>query len=136
MCMINTKKNGLFFKEIEPPHGLRLRVLTRVALARQNEARLRLAIFGTITFSSALMLIPTLQYAVSEFKISGFYDYASLFIDSLSHGYWQELLYSLIASLPSIALLLLATIIGAFVWSLRHTNHNAQIAFARFALPA
>ncbi len=131
-----TKKgNVTLFKEIDPPHELFSMILTRIALARQNAARLRLVIFSTIAFSSALMLVPTLQYVASEFKISGFYDYASLFLDSLSHGYWQELLYSLAASLPSIALLLLAIISGALMWSLWHTNRNARIAFTHFALP-
>ncbi len=128
------KEDMLLFKEVEPPQELLSIVLARVAFARQNAARLRLVVFGTIAFSSALMLIPALQYAAGEFRISGFYDYASLFFDSLSHGYWRELLYSLAASLPSVALLLLTIICGALVWSLRHTNRNARIIFTHLAL--
>jgi hypothetical protein len=122
--------------EIDPPRELFSAVLTRIAFARQRTARFRLAAFGTVTFVSVLMLIPAVQYALNEFYTSGFYDYASLFFDSLSRGYWQELLYSLTDSLPSLALLLLAIIGTAFVWSARQTNRNARIAFTRLALPA
>lgn len=124
------------FREIDPPQGLFSAILARVAYERQRAARLRLAAFGTIMFVSVLMFIPAVQYALSEFYTSGFYEYASLFLDSLSRGYWQELLYSLANSLPSLSLLLLAIIGTALVWSLRHTNRDARIAFTRFALPA
>ncbi len=128
--------NTPLFREIEPPRALFSAVLGRVALARQRAARLRFAAFGTVALVSALTFIPAVQYAVSEFKISGFSDYASLFFDSLTRGYWQEVLYSLAASLPSIALLLLAAVGSALVWSLWQTNRNARIAFTRPALPA
>jgi len=124
------------FREIDPPQGLFSTILARVAYERQCAARFRLAAFGTVTFVSVLMLIPAVQYALSEFYTSGFYEYASLFFDSLSRGYWQELLYSLADSLPSLSLLLLTIIGTAFVWSLRHTNRDARIAFTRLALPA
>lgn len=121
---------------IQAPPGLLESVLGRLALARQRAARVRLAAFGTVTFVSVLMLIPAVQYALSEFYTSGFYEYASLFFDSLSYGYWPELLYSLAGSLPSLALLFLAIIGTALVWSLRHTNRDARIVFTRTALPA
>ena len=124
------------FREIDPPQGLFSAILARVAYERQRAARLRLAVFGTFTFVSVLMLIPAVQYALSEFYTSGFYEYASLFFDSLSRGYWKELLYSLADSLPSLSLLLLAIISTVLVWSLRHTNRDARIAFTRLALPA
>lgn len=124
------------FREIDPPQGLFSVILARIEYERQHAARLRLATFGTITFVSVLMLIPAVQYALSEFYTSGFYEYASLVFDSLSYGYWQELLYSLADSLPSLALLLLAIIGTAFVLSLRYVNRDARIAFTRPALLA
>jgi hypothetical protein len=81
------------------------------------------------------MLIPAVQYAVSEFYASGFYEYASLFFNSLSQGYWREVLYSLTDSLPSLALLILAVIGTALVWSLQQAHQNARIAFTSLALP-
>jgi len=133
---MESNRGSRLFQEIDPPQGLFSAILARVAYERQRAARLRLAAFGALTFVSVLMLIPAVQYALSEFYTSGFYEYASLFFDSLSHGYWQELLYSLADSLPSLSLLLLAIIGTALVWSLRHTNRDARIAFTRLALPA
>ena len=130
-----TSRTPLFL-ETEPPSGLVAAILARIALARRRAARVRLAAFGATAFASILLLIPAVQYAMNEFYTSGFYDYASLFFDSFSHGYWQELLYSLTDSLPSVALLLLAAVGTASVWSLRQTRANARIAFARVALPA
>lgn len=133
---MESNRTTRLFREIDPPQGLFSAILARVAYERQRAARLRLVAFGTITFVSVLMLIPSVQYVLSEFYTSGFYEYASLFFDSLSRGYWQELLYSLAGSLPSVSLLLLAIISTAFAWSLRHTNRDARIAFTRLALPA
>jgi hypothetical protein len=133
---MESNRHAQLLREIDPPQGLFSAILARVAYERQHAARLRLAAFGTLTFVSVLMLIPAVQYALSEFYTSGFYEYASLFFDSLSRGYWKELLYSLADSLPSLSLLLLAIIGTALVWSLRHTNRDARMAFARPALPA
>ncbi len=133
---MESNRHTQLFREIDPPQGLFSAILARVAYERQRAARLRLAAFGTFTFVSVLMLIPAVQYASSEFYTSGFYEYASLFFDSLSRGYWKELLYSLTDSLPSFSLLLLASIGTVLVWSLRHTNRDARIAFTRLALPA
>jgi hypothetical protein len=127
---------GILFREVEPPRGLLSAILARVALARRRAARFYLVAFGTVTFVSVLLLIPAVQYAASEFYASGFYDYASLFFDSLSRGYWREVLYSLTASLPSLALLLIAALGTTLVWSARHAQRDARLAFARIALPA
>lgn len=123
----------MYIPEIEPPRRLFPAILRRIAIHRRRVARLQLAAFGTVTFVSVLMLIPAVQYAVSEFNTSGFYDYASLFFDSLSRGYWREILLSLTDSLPSLALLLLAVIGTTLVWSLRHAREDARIAFAPVA---
>lgn len=124
------------FQEIEPPRGLFSAVLTRIELASRRAARRRLAVFGTVAFVSALALVPAAQYAASEFYTSGFYDYASLFFDSLSGGYWKEIMYSLSASLPSLALLLFTATGIVFVWSVRHAGHDVQLAFTRPAVSA
>ncbi len=121
--------------EVEPPRELFPTILTRIAFARRRGARLRLVGFGMATGVSVLLLIPVVQYVLSEFYTSGFYDYASLFFDSLSRGYWQELLYSLIDSLPSFALLFLIVTSATFLWSVRQTQQNARIAFTRLVLP-
>lgn len=129
-----SNRNALLIPGVEPPNGLLTAILTRIELARQHAARLRIASFGTITFVSVVMLIPAVQYAASEFYASGFYEYASLFFNGISQGYWREVLCSLTDSLPSLALLILAVIGTAFVWSLRQVNRNMRIAFTRLAL--
>ncbi|MFZ1075087.1 MAG: hypothetical protein WAN50_01805 [Minisyncoccia bacterium] len=122
------------FREIEPPQGLVPAILVRIARARQNAARLRMAAFGTVALVSLVTLVPVFQYAATEFSTSGFVQYASLFFDSFSRGYWQEILYSLGDSLPSFALLLLAAIISIGASSLWYASRNARIAFTRVAL--
>ena len=129
-----SNRNAPLIPGVEPPDGLLTAILTRIELARQRVARLRLVAFGTITFVSLVMLIPAVQYAMSEFYASGFYEYVSLFFNSLSQGYWREILYSLTDSLPSLALLILAVISITFVWSLQQVNRNVRIVFTRLAL--
>jgi hypothetical protein len=133
---MDTSRSTSFIPLVEPPHELFSAILTRIALVRRRSAYLQLAAFGTATFISVLLFISAAEYALNEFYTSGFYDYASLFFDSLSRGYWQEILYSLADSLPSFALLFLIVTITTFVWSARHARQNARIAFTRVALPA
>ena len=117
--------------ELHPPDKLFSLILARIRHERHREARFRLVAFGTVTCISLLLLVPAVQYAMNEFYTSGFYEYATLFIDSLTNGYAKEVLYSLADSLPSLSLLILACIGSAFVWSLRRTNENARIVFGR-----
>ena len=126
---MGTRHSAVFISPVEPPRELFSAILARIALARRRSAYLQLAIFGTTTFLSVLLFISAAEYALNEFYTSGFYDYVSLFFDSLSRGYWQEILYSLADSLPSFALLFLIVTITTFVWSARHTRENARIAF-------
>ncbi len=133
---MTTHTNPPLFEEVEPPQKLFSAILMRVRLARQRAARLRFAAWGSVGLLSALMLVPAVQYSISEFYASGFYEYASLFLGGLASGYSKELLYSLGDSLPSFAILLLAATSIALVWSIQHARHDARLAFARVALPA
>ncbi len=131
---MNDNRHQRFFQEINPPSGLFAEILARVAVAEQHAARLRLAVFGALTLSSVLVLIPAIQYAVSEFYTSGFYEYATLSFDSVLGGYWKELLYSLADSFPSLSLLFLGVIVTVGMWSLRRMNRDARVAFTSVAL--
>lgn len=119
--------------ELEPPRSLYAAILSRIALERQRSARIQLVAFGAASFFTVLILIPSVQYALSEFYASGFYDYASLFFDSLSRGYWLEILYSLADSLPSLPILILIAVGGALAWSVRRTGQHVRTAFPGFA---
>lgn len=133
--MTSTRITALF-TEVEPPQDLFKAVLARIALARRRAARGRLAALGMVIIVSTLALIPTVQYAGTEFYASGFYEYASLFFDGVAHGYWQDVLYSLANSLPSLALLLLLSIGISFGWSLRRALRDLPVAFAHPAFRA
>ena len=133
---MTTDRPQLLFQEIDPPAGLFSAVIVRIAQARRRAARLQFAAFGTLGFVSAVMLIPAFQYAAAEFSTSGFYEYASLFFDSISRGYWQEILYSLNSSLPSFALLLLIAVIATGIWSLSRALRSVRTAFTRAAFSA
>ena len=123
------KRNVAFFTDVEPPKGLFEAVLSRIALAYRRAARIRVAALGTVILASVVILIPISQYAFNEFYTSGFYEYASLFSDSIAHGYWQDVLYSLADSIPSLAILLLVSVSIAFIWSLRRVTRDARAAF-------
>lgn len=118
------------FDEIDPPKGFCAMLLQKIAFARRRRARFRLAREGAVFFLSGLMLVPLAQYAGSEFYASGFYDYASLlFSDRSVLNSWQDFVYSLVESLPSVALLLLAAVTVALVWSLRRAIASSKLAF-------
>ena len=131
-----TDRTPLLFREIEPSAQLLPAILVRIARARQRAAQLQFAAFGSLGIVSAVMLVPVFQYAATEFGSSGFYEYASLFFDSISRGYWQEILYSLNNSLPSLALLLLSAVIATGAWSLFQAARNVRTAFTHVALGA
>lgn len=116
--------------EIEPPQDLLPRVLARIARARRRAAWIRMTALGSLSVFSTLALVPAGLYIVEEFYASGFYDYLSLaFSDySFTMAHWQELSLSLIESLPSIAILLLVSLVLMLLWSSRGVLRNARIA--------
>ena len=116
------------------PHSLRGRVCAYVARAQQRQARVRLALLSVFAFCSGLTLVPVCQYAVREFYASGFYDYASLFYSDSSFALSakKELLYSLLESLPSLAILLVITCVGALVWSLWRALATSRVVFVTY----
>ncbi len=129
------KSGGILFsvfKEIDAPAGLCEAVLGRIAHARQIHARNKAFWLGTVSLISGLTLVPALQYMNQELLVSGFYNYMSLaFSDSaLVFSAWREFAFSLLESVPSIALLLVFVASIALIWSLRRTIINARIAFS------
>jgi hypothetical protein len=74
--------------------------------------------------------ISALGYAVNEFHTSGFYEYVLLLSAGFRQGYGKDVLYSLIDSLPSLAILLLGTLGVALVFSLRRVVCDARTAFS------
>ena len=112
--------------------GLYHRVMERIALARQRAARIRTGLFGILAVVSGIALVPASQYAAEQFYASGFYDYLSLIISDRGFvfTYWQQFSFSLLESLPSLALLLLLPIAFALVYSLRRVVQTSRVAFS------
>ena len=132
------KKQGLqvglniYLQTVEPMPGLYHRVMERIALARQRAARIRTGLFGILAVVSGIALVPASQYAAEQFYASGFYDYLSLIISDRGFvfTYWQQFSFSLLESLPSLALLLLLPIAFALVYSLRRVVQTSRVAFS------
>lgn len=121
-------------KLVEPPKGLYGMVLARVALARRASARVEFMFLAIISCVCTLLLIPVLQYAAQEFYLSGFYDYLSLaFSDTHTVLTSKEFAFSLIESLPPLAVLLTLVIGGALVYSIVRTARAARTAYGRAA---
>jgi len=120
------------FTETEAPEGLYQAVLVRIARARQLHARRKALWLTATSFISGFVFVPALVYAGEELYASGFYTYVSLaFSDSsLVFSVWREFTFSLIESVPSIALLLVLASGIALAWSVRRTIINARIALS------
>jgi hypothetical protein len=117
------------FHDPETPRELIHMILARIEFARRRAARLRLTALGTVMAVSGMTLIPAIGYTFHEFYTSGFYDYLTLFFSdgALALAHWQEISLSLAESLPSIALLVLASVAGIFFWSMRHTVRDMKV---------
>lgn len=129
------EKRGVIHRalaEAEAPTGLYQAVLARIAQARQIHARRKALWLTAASFMSGFVFVPALVYAGEELYASGFYTYVSLaFSDSsLVFSVWREFAFTLIESVPSIALLLVLASGIALAWSVRRTIINARIAFS------
>jgi hypothetical protein len=117
--------------QVELRDGFCNSVLARIAKARRRAARLRLAFQSLVCFASGAALVPLAQFAGRELFDSGFYDYISMILSprGLAILSWQDIVYSLIESLPSMILLLMLACVIALVWSLRSVVRDSRIAF-------
>ncbi len=113
------------------PPGLYEAVLARVEAARVRTARIQFALLGALSCVLTVLSVTAYQYAVAEAEASGFGSYLSLlFSDSTLVLTSRDFALSLVESLPSLAVLLLALATGALMWSTYRTVHSARSAFA------
>jgi len=121
------------FCEVEPPATLCSTVLSRIAKARRRAARIQFTIQTSIGFISGMLLVPLASSIGQELHTSGFYEYVSLFFtlesDTLSAS-WTQLAYSLLESLPSVALLLTSFTLGVLGWSVYKMLGSRRAAFS------
>jgi hypothetical protein len=129
--MNSEKSLEVCLAELPTPEGLYTAVLGRIVLARRRGAAVRLAGLLVVVLGSGAALISALRYAGEEFYDSGFYDYLSLVLSDHTFvlSSWREFSYSLIESLPSLALLMLAACAAAFIWSAWRAMYQAKVAF-------
>ena len=123
---------GMVLHEIEPPPGLYTIVLARIARAHQRSARLQFIFQTGVFFVSGMLLVPLAHSIGQEFYTSGFYEYVSLLFSSdtsIISSSSQELLYSLIESLPAFALIGTVAVAAALIWSLRRMIINSKAVF-------
>ena len=92
---------------------------------QRKEASRKSALSGIASFASLLSLCASFAYLVSIAQASGFSDYLYLaFSDGSVALYSRELMYSLLESLPALALALVCTAVLASFWSLSRLRRN------------
>lgn len=134
--MENKGDFSLVLNELEPPAGLYTLVLARIALARRRAARWQFAFQTGVFFVSGMLLVPFAQSVGQEFYTSGFSEYASLLFSTdtgIISNSSQELMYSLIESLPAFALLGTGLAVAALLWSVRRMTRDGRMAFTSLA---
>ncbi len=119
-----------YLPHITPPERLYSAIVARIREARVRSARLHLTGLLALSGVLGLGLAAAIQYAAQEFYASGFSSYLTLMFDSGARGYMGDLVYSLAESVPSLALLILFALGGAFMWSAVRTARTARLAFS------
>ncbi len=116
---------------VEPPEGLYSKVFSYITLREQRAARVRAFFLGMLTVFSAVVLVPAVQYVGAELYASGFYEFVSIAFSShtVFLSAWRELTLSMLESLPSVALLVLAAVGASLVWSLTRAVSNVRVGF-------
>ena len=111
--------------------GLESRVLARLEKEKKSLARRNLFIFGAADVLSGAGLVLTLIYVANLFVTSGFYNYISLFwSDTGAIGvFWQEMLLSLVESLPVLGLMAFLSVAAVLIFSLSKTIINFRLFY-------
>ncbi len=126
-------------KHIEPPHALGGAVLARIALQQERFAQRRRVLFGVLSLSSLLAIIPALELLVSDIASSGMFQYLTLlFSDQTTlFTYSKEFAFSLAESVPTASAALFLALCAVFIWSAAQTlRYGKTKAFRPHALAA
>jgi hypothetical protein len=93
-----------------------------------RRARVSIALALTAGSASILGIVLSIQYAVSSLAQSGFFQYASLiFSDAdILTAYWQGFAFSLIETVPLLAITFMLAAFAAFLVSLRMLATNMR----------
>jgi hypothetical protein len=114
--------------------GLEGRVLAHLKQEQKCFARRNLVVFGLVDLLSASGLIASGFYLASLSASSGFYNYLSLlWLDrGVVIGYWQELLFSLMDSLPVVGVIAFLAVALALILSLAKTMANFKLFYSPY----
>jgi hypothetical protein len=122
-------KNNILEKE--PPADLSGLILRRINRRRIRAARLRFGIFFGLSLVSISALAPALQYFVSEFYSSGFYNYVTLALSDSGSilTYWKEFGFALADSFPTMAAAAVFSALFVLLGSIRNLSRDIRVTF-------
>ena len=114
--------------------GLEGQVLARIGREQKKLAQRKLLIFGLVDVFSATGLVATGFYLANLLASSGFYNYLSLLWSDggAPASYWQELLLSLVESLPLLGLTAFLAVVLILMLSLAKTVTNFKLFYYQY----
>ncbi len=114
-----------------PGADLEARVFSRIEKEKKFLARRSLLIFTLADVLSGAGLVLSFSYLFKLLATSGFYHYASLFWSDLGTAslYWQELLLSLVESLPMLGVIAFLMVTLVLIFSLAKTVSNFKLFY-------
>ena len=117
--------------EIEPDQRLFYLIISRISLAEQRTARIRLAILSFVSLASFVAIFPLFQHTSSQLAQSGFSQYFSLIFSdgAIISIYWKEFMISLAESIPLLSVTAILVSVFALLVSLKSAIKNIHPAF-------
>ncbi|OHA16806.1 MAG: hypothetical protein A3C79_00555 [Candidatus Taylorbacteria bacterium RIFCSPHIGHO2_02_FULL_45_28] len=121
-------------EKIRPPQDLKRNILLGIAKEEFRRAKVYFTVAATVLPVSLVAMFLSGRYLLNSFYESGFYDYLSLLFsgDSIVLSYWEELMYSLVETMPIVGTIVFLIASSFFIWSGANTLTNLR----RFALTA
>lgn len=113
---------------LEPPKGLRDRILTSIRYEEIRRARLYV-IGALITISTSVFgAVLVFKYAFQGFYQSSFFNYLSLLFSDpdIAVSYWKELALSLVETAPLVGITLSLIALATLLTSMRVLVNNAK----------
>lgn len=130
--------NKLFanISHVKPPEGLSEVIYARIEGIKRRQAKIRIAYASFAGAVSLVASIPALQYCISSFTETGFWQYLSLLFSDggVAIIYWKELLLSLAESLPVLGSAIILALAFVIVGSLKYIIENTRTLSTRIQL--
>ncbi len=117
-----------YLRRIDTPTDLVFRIIERIQFARMRQARMRAVLFGTGSLATLGLTAGLGVYISQIMSESGFYQYLSLVFsgDTSLFIYWKEISFSLLESLPVLAVTALLVNTALCIWSLAHALSSTR----------